>query len=66
MDEDSSDNENDDEDGLLFIPLSTEDDKRRIRAVWVNSIIVKLYGKPIPYSLLVNIRLEIYGSRLTT
>lgn len=32
MDEDLSDNENDDEDGIPFIPLS-RDDKLRIRAV---------------------------------
>lgn len=51
MEKDSSDDENDDEDGLPFIPLS-RDDKLRIRVIWVNSIIVKPYSKAISNSWL--------------
>lgn len=52
MEKDSSDDENDDEDGLPFIPFSRNDKLSRIRVVWVNSIIVKPYGKAISNSWL--------------
>lgn len=47
MDEDLSGDENIDEEGIPSIRLS-RDDKLRVRVVWVNSIIVKPYGKSIP------------------
>ncbi|OMP05267.1 reverse transcriptase [Corchorus capsularis] len=46
-----SDSESDDEEGVASIYLSKEE-KRRIRAPWVNALIVKAYGRNVGYKFL--------------